>query len=118
MRRSADFRATVRHGVRVGRPSLVVHARRLEAPDRLLVGFVVSGAVGSAVMRNRVKRRLRHLGADQVRRIRSEPPGPGLALVIRALPAAATAPERLAGDLSAAWSTAERWLGGSKAGQR
>ncbi len=47
---------------------------------------MVSKAVGNAVIRNRVKRRLRHLCREQL----SELPGSG-ALVVRALPAAATA---------------------------
>jgi ribonuclease P protein component len=51
-----------------------------------LVGFVVSKAVGPAVTRNLVKRRLRHLGRE---RIASLPPR-GM-LVVRALPAAADA---------------------------
>jgi ribonuclease P protein component len=50
------------------------------------VGFVVSRAVGGAVVRNQVKRRLRHLARER------HPSLPGSAvLVVRALPAAATA---------------------------
>jgi ribonuclease P protein component len=50
------------------------------------VGFVVSKAVGNAVVRNRVKRRLRHLAAQRL----AEVPDRAL-LVVRALPAAADA---------------------------
>lgn len=59
------------------------------------VGFVVSRAVGNAVVRNRVKRRLRHLAREHLRSL----PGSAV-LVVRALPAAADAsgPE-LARDL-------------------
>ena len=61
------------------------------------VGFVVSGAVGPAVVRNRVRRRLRHLAAEQVRRLPD-----GALLVVRALPAAAGATTaQLAADLQA-----------------
>jgi ribonuclease P protein component len=49
------------------------------------VGFVVSKAVGPAVVRNRVKRRLRHLAREILERL----PGPAV-LVVRALPASAT----------------------------
>jgi ribonuclease P protein component len=50
------------------------------------VGFVVSKAVGGAVVRTQVKRRLRHLARER------HPSLPGSAvLVVRALPAAATA---------------------------
>jgi ribonuclease P protein component len=50
------------------------------------VGFVVSKAVGNAVIRNRVKRRLRHLAREHVMSL----PGSAV-LVVRALPASATA---------------------------
>jgi ribonuclease P protein component len=50
------------------------------------VGFVVSKAVGPAVIRNRVKRRLRHLMRTRVVAL-----GAGSHLVVRAQPAAATA---------------------------
>jgi ribonuclease P protein component len=64
------------------------------APAR--VGFVVSGAVGPAVVRNRVRRRLRHLAVDQLRRLPD-----GTLLVLRALPAAAGATSgQLAADLN------------------
>ena len=55
-------------------------------PTGPLVGFVVSKAVGPAVTRNLVKRRLRHLARE---RTGSLPPR-GM-LVVRALPAAADA---------------------------
>jgi ribonuclease P protein component len=50
------------------------------------VGFVVSKAVGGAVVRNQVKRRLRHLARER----HASLPGSAV-LVVRALPAAATA---------------------------
>jgi ribonuclease P protein component len=50
------------------------------------VGFVVSKAVGSAVTRNLVKRRLRHLSRERVHSL----PGSAV-LVVRALPPAADA---------------------------
>ena len=56
------------------------------APTGPVVGFVVSKAVGGAVTRNLVKRRLRHLARE---RTGSLPPH-GM-LVVRALPAAAEA---------------------------
>lgn len=98
LRNSTDFRDTLRQGVRCGRTSLVVHARRVDAaPSR--AGFIVSRAVGNAVRRNRVKRRLRHLTAAVL------PAAPfGVDVVVRALPDAASTP-RLAEDFASAWST-------------
>lgn len=100
MSKSEDFRRTTRRGVRVGRPTLVVHAGRSLGPT-VRVGFVVSKQVGNAVTRNRVKRRLRHLAADQL----AQTPA-GFDLVVRALPRAAVAPSELAPDLGSAWSRA------------
>ena len=51
------------------------------------VGFVVSRAVGNAVTRNQVKRRLRHLMRERLDVL-----SPGTVLVVRALPPAAQAP--------------------------
>ena len=103
---SADFRSTIRHGVRAGRPTLVVHAGAAADRFEARVGFVVSKAVGNAVTRNRVKRRLRHLAAARL------PGAPdGLAVVVRALPPAAEASADLAGDLASAWDRALRRLG-------
>ena len=66
---------------------LWVDQRRGPAPVQ--VGFTVSKAVGNAVTRNRVKRRLRHLTREHLPAL-EELPGRA-ALVVRALPAAAEA---------------------------
>jgi ribonuclease P protein component len=61
-------------------------------------GFVVSKAVGHAVVRNRVKRRLRHLVRERLPLL-----PPGSLIVIRALPDAGAAEHaELARDLDAA----------------
>lgn len=108
LRRSKDFKATVRRGVRVGRPTVVVHAD-LAGPgvpgDDMVsarVGFVVSRKVGNAVTRNRVRRRLRHMAAAQLK----DGVPSDLRVVIRALQAAATQPDRLADDFRTAWRRA------------
>ena len=90
LRHSADFAAAVRAagGARSGSRLIVVHANQTDAraglPPR--VGFVVSKAVGPAVVRNRTKRRLRAL----VHQLLSDVPM-GTDLVIRANPPAGQA---------------------------
>ncbi|GAA1863668.1 hypothetical protein GCM10009751_22070 [Myceligenerans crystallogenes] len=89
MRRSVDFERTVRRGTRAGRPTLVVHLLTTsgeagnEPPQ---VGFVVSKAVGNAVRRNLVKRRLRASAAGHLGQVPS-----GACVVVRALAPSATA---------------------------
>jgi ribonuclease P protein component len=73
----------------------VVHLFDPGEPGPGRVGFVVSKAVGPAVTRNRVKRRLRHLAREHV----SSLPGSAV-LVVRALPEAAAATyQELGADL-------------------
>jgi ribonuclease P protein component len=58
-------------------------------PGPVQVGFTVSKAVGNAVARNRVKRRLRHLTREHLPALEGLPGR--AALVVRALPPAAQA---------------------------
>jgi ribonuclease P protein component len=99
MRQSRDFQVAVRRGRRAGRRTLVVHAALSgDGGEAVRVGFVVSKGVGSAVVRNRVKRRLR---AAVAARVGSLPPG--WLVVVRANPAAAEADSAtLASDLDVA----------------
>lgn len=111
LRRREDFATAVRRGRKVGRPLLVVHlytggataepADPHSAGGNFLparAGFVVSKAVGVAVVRNRVKRRLRHLVADRIGHLPA-----GSLIVVRALPPAAEAQYAdLARDLDSA----------------
>jgi ribonuclease P protein component len=87
IRRREDFTAAVRSGSRAGRALLsgylLVQEGSTEPPR---AGFIVSRAVGGAVVRNKVRRRLRELVR---RRIGSLPAG--TLLVVRANPRAATA---------------------------
>ncbi|MEV1107176.1 ribonuclease P protein component [Micromonospora sp. NPDC049751] len=122
LRRSTDFAAAVRGGRRVGRGAVVVHltmpsatdhstttspeparepgAEQPSAPAR--AGFVVSKAVGNAVVRNKVRRRLRALVRERLDALPD-----GSTLVVRALPAAAEASyARLTTDLDAAIAVA------------
>jgi ribonuclease P protein component len=99
MRRGAEFALAVRTGTRAGRPTVVGHllvrADGSQDTEPARVGFVVSRAVGSAVTRNRVKRRLRELMRGYLQSL----PG-GSLLVVRANAAAAHASQPdLAADL-------------------
>ncbi|MBF6176073.1 ribonuclease P protein component [Nocardia blacklockiae] len=97
----ADFSRTVRRGRRIGRRDLVVHAVLLTPASGDAVGgssdpsvrfggprfgLIVSKAVGTAVVRHRVARRLRHICA----RLAAELPAEA-DIVIRAQPGAAQA---------------------------
>jgi ribonuclease P protein component len=96
-----EFRKATREGRRAGTRTLVVHLWAGEQPPGpVRTGFVVSKAVGNAVIRNRVKRRLRHLAREQLGSL----PGSAV-LVVRALPAAADATyAELEADLASALS--------------
>lgn len=86
---SEQFAAVVRRGSRSASPRLVVHLLTDHRPgphEEPRVGFVVSGKVGNAVVRHRVTRRLRALVRAQLGELPS-----GTDVVVRALPAAATA---------------------------
>jgi ribonuclease P protein component len=87
LRRRAEFTATVRGGVRSGTPAVVIHLQVPAPPatGATRAGFVVSRAVGGAVVRNRVRRQLRHLARPRLAGLPA-----GSALVVRATPAAAT----------------------------
>jgi ribonuclease P protein component len=112
MRRQREFSDVVRRGSRSGRTLLTGHllvpaGAEDDVPPR--VGFVVSRAVGTAVVRNRVRRRLRAL----VREYLSSLPG-GSLLVVRAHPQAATARQAdLAAELDLVMNTLVRRQAGA-----
>jgi len=99
MRRRAEFTLAVRRGRRAGRPHVVVHLFRrddIDAPPQ--VGFIVGRVVGDAVVRNKVRRRLRHLAREHVARLPR-----GSLLVVRANPSAGNARQgELAKELDSA----------------
>jgi ribonuclease P protein component len=99
MRSPEEFKRTLRSGRRAGGSVVSGHllfaVGQVQSDATAKVGFIVSRAVGSAVVRNRVKRRLREL---MRRRVASLPAG--CLLVVRAHPAAAGARQAdLAADL-------------------
>jgi len=99
MTRSTDFDVTVKHGSRAVQPDIVIYVHRGDdaAADAPKVGLIVSRAVGSAVQRHQMSRRLRHAARDVL---------PGLnhseRMVIRALPSGrAVGAARLADQMRA-----------------
>ncbi len=104
LRSSADFTEVVRRGRRSSRPLLTVHALTSGTASPVRAGLVVSKAVGGSVVRHRTARRLRHLLRDRVAALPQ-----GARLVVRAAPAAGSAPSSaLAADLDAALAGALR----------
>ncbi|WP_104043849.1 ribonuclease P protein component [Arthrobacter sp. ZGTC412] len=98
LRTASDFSTTVRSGVRNGRRNVVLYAAAIAADEPSRIGFIVSKGVGNAVVRNLVKRRLREAGAASLREY-----GTGFAIVVRALPASASASwDQLLSDYNAA----------------
>lgn len=82
--RREDFTLAVRRGRRLGGRGLVVHHYQGDSGDRPLVGFIVGRTVGNAVIRNRVRRRLRHVMAARLSALPA-----GSRVVVRATPDAA-----------------------------
>ncbi|WP_046468686.1 ribonuclease P protein component [Allosalinactinospora lopnorensis] len=108
MRRSADFGLVMRKGRRGSREALGVaylappSGTGGESPGPPKVGFVVSKAVGGAVTRKRVQRRLRHLMRERLPLLPE-----GSLLVVRAKPLAASQEhDALAAQLEGALATA------------
>lgn len=88
MKRSAEFGETVKYGMRMAQPDLVVHFRRMSDGDdgrddgkAPHVGLIIAKSVGSAVERHRVARRLRHVARGLVTELHESD-----RVVIRALP--------------------------------
>lgn len=83
LQRRTDFDAVFREGVRISRGVLVLRARERgdDAPSRF--GFAISSRLGGAVVRNRIRRRLR----ESARRIDAR----GLDVVVIARDGAARA---------------------------
>lgn len=101
MRAAADFSSVMRGGCKSGRATVVVYAAPSSAALRR-VGMAVPKTVGGAVIRNRVRRRLRAILAGEIGAL---PEGTGV--VVRALPPAADATfAQLASDVRGALSSA------------
>jgi len=86
LRRRAEFARLRQRGRRTATPNLTVY-RSQGSPEgeRPLVGITVSTAVGKAVVRNKVKRRIAACVHDLI------PPDPQLRLLVVARPSTAAA---------------------------
>ena len=109
LRDGDGFRSATRRGTRASSRRLVVHLRLPEtesdegerSPSK--VGFVVGRQVGTAVVRNVTKRRLRHIVRDRLDQLPA-----GSTLVVRAKPSAAgVSSVELRGDLDRAMARLE-----------
>ena len=108
LRTATDFSATVRSGVRNERRNVVLYTAAIAADEPSRIGFIVSKGVGNAVVRNLVKRRLREAGAASLREYST-----GFAIVVRALPASASASwDQLLSDYNAALAATMTRLAG------
>ena len=85
--RPADFRTAVRRGRRIGTSAAVLHILERPGSEPSRFGFIVTKAVGVAVTRNLVRRRLRALSRELL------PTMPeGRDVVMRALPGSEQVP--------------------------
>lgn len=84
MVRPEDFRTVVRRGRRSASPVAVYYRLQRSESDPVRFGFIVSRAVGGAVDRNLLRRRMRAVGRQFV-----EAGAHGADVVVRALPGSA-----------------------------
>jgi ribonuclease P protein component len=113
LRRRSEFQAAAK-GRRVNRPSLALNAAPGEPGAGPRFGFTVTRKVGNAVVRNRVRRRLR----EAARLVGMQNALPGTNYVVIGRQAALTRPfVAIVKDLVAALVAIDR-SGGEKAGPR
>lgn len=105
MRHGDEFGAAISSGARSSTRRVVVHLSTASTrAGSARVGFVVSKAVGGAVQRNLVKRRLRAAMAEDLPELPDS-----ASVVVRALPAAAGSTfADLRADLRHCWRRAEQ----------
>ncbi|MEU4014205.1 ribonuclease P protein component [Microbacterium sp. NPDC028030] len=84
--RGSDYRLVVRRGSRCGGARVITSMLVTGESRAVRFGFIISKQVGTAVVRNTVRRRLKAVCAEALPRVPE-----GTDVVIRALPASATA---------------------------
>ena len=82
---ATDYRRLVRSGRKARGSLTLAYGRRSETGSPMRMGVVVARNVGNAVVRNRVRRRIKAVGWSLAQDVR------GLDVVLRALPSAASA---------------------------
>ena len=82
-----DYRAVVRRGTRFPAPHTLTYVRIIPGDEGKRFGFIVGKIVGSAPVRNTVRRRLKAAAFELLPDVPA-----GADVVIRALPASAQAP--------------------------
>ena len=86
-----DYRGVVRRGARLVSPNAVTYFRAPKNDESSTgaprFGFIVAKSVGVAVIRNRVRRRLKAASYSMLDQVK-----PGTDVVVRALPGAASQP--------------------------
>ena len=82
---ATDYRRLVRSGRKARGPLLLAYGSRSTEGAPLRMGVIVARNVGNAVVRNRVRRRIKAVGWSLAQDVH------GLDVVLRALPASASA---------------------------
>jgi ribonuclease P protein component len=82
---ATDYRRLVRSGRKARGSLTLAYGRRSEPGSPMRMGVVVARNVGNAVVRNRVRRRIKAVGWSLAQDVH------GLDVVLRALPSAASA---------------------------
>ena len=99
---SAEFRYLQRHGLRAESAHFVLYAGRFPGDDKSRLGVTVSKRVGIAVIRNRIKRRVRETYRLMLRTMLK----PGISLVVIARTGAdELTSDAIGGELKAATLT-------------
>ena len=110
LHRSAEFLRLQRNGVRFQSPHFVLYAGNLDNDaEHVRLGVTVSRRIGNAVVRNRVKRRLREFFRTEMRA--SLPAGTSIVVIARS-GADALEPATIRDELNAAARNLSGRIGG------
>ncbi len=91
VRAADDFRATVRRGRRFATPNTVVYVASPGTSESPKFGFIITKAVGGAVVRNRIRRQLRSVSHEIIATHAESRALDNSNIVVRVLPCGAQA---------------------------